>query len=41
MSALELAMFYWESGYRLPVDIAARLLEEGLDVEALESKHLK
>lgn len=33
-------LFYWDKGYRVPADLAARLLEEGYDVEALEAKHV-
>lgn len=32
-------LFYWDKGQRVPADLAAALLEEGIDVEALEAKH--
>lgn len=30
-------LHYWDKGRRVPADLAARLLEEGYDVEALAS----
>lgn len=30
-------LHYWDKGQRVPADIAARLISEGHDVEALES----
>lgn len=32
-------LYYWDKGRRVPADLAARLLEEGYDVEALEAKY--
>lgn len=29
-------LHYWDKGQRVPADIAARLIEEGVNVEALE-----
>lgn len=36
---LDLALAIWECGDPIPVDLAMRLAEQGLDVEALESQH--
>jgi len=41
MTSLDLAIIYWEQGHNIPLDLAAILLSEGLDVEALESKYFK
>lgn len=32
-------LHWWDKGQRVPADIAARLIEEGYDVEALEQTH--
>lgn len=32
---------YWEKGERLPLDLFARFISAGLDVDALERKYLK
>lgn len=32
---------FWDRGEPLPIDLFARLLSAGLDVEALERKHMK
>lgn len=32
-------VFFWDHGMRVPADLAARLLEEGIDVEAHEAKY--
>lgn len=32
---------YWAHGRHLPLDLFARLAQEGFDVETLEHKHLK
>lgn len=39
MSLLEQALFYWNQGLPIPLDLAARLMAEGYDVPALEAKH--
>lgn len=31
---------FWEKGRRVPADLAARLIEQGIDVEALEDKYI-
>jgi hypothetical protein len=31
--------FFWDRGMRVPADLAARLLEDGIDVEAYEQKY--
>ena len=33
-------LHYWDKGLRVPADLAARLLEEGYDVEALEERYV-
>lgn len=33
-------LHYWDKGLRVPADVAARLIEEGYDVEALEEMHV-
>ncbi|MGI0120214.1 hypothetical protein [Zooshikella sp. RANM57] len=33
-------LHYWDKGQQLPVDLAMRLLEDGINVEALEQKEL-
>lgn len=38
---LEQAHEYWSHGRHLPLDLFARLAQEGFDVEALELKHIK
>jgi len=32
-------LFYWDKGERVPADLAAALLEDGIDVEAYERKY--
>jgi len=32
-------LHYWDKGQRVPADMAARLIEQGYDVEALELRH--
>ena len=41
MTNLDLALIYWNEGNVLPLDLAAKLMAEGLDVEALEAKHMQ
>ena len=40
MTALELAIAYWEEGLPIPLDLAVKLMGEGYDVEALEDEHM-
>ena len=37
--ALARAMIIWATGSRIPATLAARLMAEGYDVEALEKRH--
>lgn len=30
--------FFWDKGRRVPADLAARLIEQGIDVESIEEK---
>lgn len=30
--------FFWDKGRRVPADLAARLIERGIDVEFIEAK---
>lgn len=32
-------LFFWDKGQRVPADLAALLIEEGHDVEALEHQY--
>lgn len=32
-------LFFWDRGMRVPADLAAKLLEDGYDVEAIEAKY--
>lgn len=32
---------YWNNGHHLPIDLFARMISAGLDVDALERKHMK
>ena len=46
MTALQLRLLeeahgYWEQGRQIPLDLFARLAQQGFDVETLESKHRK
>lgn len=40
VSALGRAIAHWQSGRRIPMTLAAELMEQGYDVPALERKHL-
>jgi hypothetical protein len=35
------AMFFWDRGERLPIDLFSEMLSAGLDVDALERTHMK
>lgn len=35
------ARLYWNQGEPIPLDLAAKLMEAGFDVETLERKNLK
>lgn len=41
MTAYERALIYWAHGEPLPLDLAAELMADGYDVEALEARHLR
>lgn len=34
------ALDYWTQGRRIPLDLFSLLVQEGMDVEALEAKHM-
>ena len=38
--ALQTAITIWKAGEPIPLDLAAELIEEGLDVEALQEQYL-
>lgn len=40
-SLIDQAMTYWERGESIPLNLFASLAAEGLDVEALEAKHIQ
>jgi hypothetical protein len=40
-SALSRALALWAAGKRIPLNIAADLMEQGYDVPSLERRHLK
>lgn len=37
---IDRACGYWENGHVIPLDLFAQMNEAGLDVQALEDKHL-
>lgn len=40
-SLIEQAMTYWDRGESIPLHLFASMASEGLDVEALEAKHIQ
>jgi hypothetical protein len=40
LTPLDLAKLTWRLGYPIPLDLAADLMAEGLDVAALEAEYL-
>ena len=38
--ALQTAITIWQSGEPIPLDLAAELIEEGLDVASLQEQYL-
>lgn len=40
-SLIDQAMVYWEKGEPVPLNLFASMAAEGLDVEALEAKHIQ
>lgn len=38
---MDQAQDYWDQGKHLPLDLFARMAQEGLDVETLELKNIK
>jgi hypothetical protein len=40
-SALGRAIALWSQGKRIPLTIAAELIEDGYDLQSLERRHLK
>jgi hypothetical protein len=40
LSPLTVAMMIWARGQKIPLTLAAKLMAEGYDVQALEERHL-